>query len=415
MRQTSINILKYILKQLARLTLWRFKPEIIAITGSVGKTSSKEAIFAVLSTKGKLVRKANENFNNELGVPLAILGNWQKIRRPLLWFWIKVVGSSFFRIIFLPRRWYPEILILEYGAAKPGDIKYLLSIAKPKIAVITAIGEIPVHVEFYEDVQAVAREKARLIEDLSVSDFAILNFDDKAITAIAEKTRAKTTSFGLNEGAEIKIDNFENRSEAGAPLGIAFKLEHKGSFVPIILKGIFGRPHAYAASVGVAVGLIYGLNLVEACELFSNNYKAVKGRMNLISGIKNSYIIDDSYNASPLSMREALKVLKELEAPGRKIAVLGDMLELGKRTIEAHESIGKLAAESADILITVGLRGKFIAEAAENAGLPKNHVLSYDTYEEAAKEIQEIIKKGDLVLVKGSRAVELDKAVALIV
>src|SRR3989344_2237710 len=134
MKRTSINILKYILKRLAKLTVWRFQPEIIAITASVGKTSAKEAIFAALKNSYR-VRKASENFNNELGVPLTILGKWQKIERPLSWFWLKALVFSFLRLIFTPRAFYPDVFVLEYGASKPGDIKYLLEIAKPKIAV----------------------------------------------------------------------------------------------------------------------------------------------------------------------------------------------------------------------------------------------------------------------------------------
>lgn len=415
MRNLSIKILKLILKRLAQWTIRRFEPDVIAITGSVGKTSAKEAVYAVLQNRCK-IRKSSGNFNNEIGVALTILGDWQKIERPLVLFWLKVICIGFFRFAFLPKSLYPKILILEYGADKPGDIKELLEIAKPKIAVVTAVGETPVHIEHYGDSQAVAREKSKLVEHLSSSGFAVLNLDDDIVAGMKEKTRAKATFFGFNELADVKISNFENKSEDSKPFGIFFKVEQAGSFVPVSLKGIFGQAHAYAAAVGVAVGLIYEMNLIEISEAISLNYKPAKRRMNLLSGLKNCYIIDDSYNASPMAMKLALETLRQLEG-NKKIAVLGDMLELGEYTMEAHEEIGRQAAEFVDNLITVGQRGKLIAASAEANSLAKENILSFDVdeVEQATAAVGKIVKKGDIVLVKASRAIGLDKLVDALV
>ncbi len=435
--------MKYFIKQLAKLTIWRFNPKVIAITGSVGKTSAKEAVFAVLKNHRR-VRKSKGNLNNELGVPLTIIGDWEeeelklvsretpagKKRFKKLFFWIKVIFYGIFQLLFLkksaPARrsfskgGYPEILILEYAADRPGDIKELLGIAKPYIGIVTAVGEIPVHVEFFSGPEAVAKEKSKLIEHLPANGFAVLNFDNEIVIRIKERTRAKVIAFGFGEGADIKISALENHIENGRPAGIYFKLEYAGSFVPVVLKNTFGKAQAYAAAAAACVGLIFDLNLVEISEALSLNYKPEKGRMNLIKGIKDTYIIDDAYNASPISMTEALETLKGLsafaKAPAdkptiRKIAVLGDMLELGKYSIEAHESIGRLVAEIVDVLITVGPRAKFIAQAAESAGLNKSRILSFDTASEAALATQDLIKKGDLVLIKASRAVGLEKVV----
>ncbi|MEK7555362.1 MAG: UDP-N-acetylmuramoyl-tripeptide--D-alanyl-D-alanine ligase [Patescibacteria group bacterium] len=423
-----INILKYILKNLAKLTLWRYKPDIIAITGSVGKTSTKEAIYAVLSVSGRRARKSGGNLNNELGVSLTILGNWsekdlemvslwqpagkKKIRK--LFFWLKVILFSFLRVIFLPKYFYPKILILEYGADRSGDIKKLLEIAKPKIGVVTAVGEIPVHIEFYSGLEAVIREKAKLVENMSVNDFAVLNFDDESVTEIKEKTRAKTMTFGFNEGAKIKIINFENYfGTANELTGVSFKIEHNGNVVPIKIKNTFGRPNAYAAGAAACVGLIYGLNLVRICEALSSNYHPAKHRMNIFAGVNGSWVIDDSYNASPISMKAALETLADIKtgSEARKIAVLGDMLELGEYSSKAHKSIGKLSAGIVDFLIVVGEEGKIIAETAVLNGLAKDKILSFNTAEEAAKTIKNIIKKGDIILVKASRGIGLDKVV----
>ena len=292
MNKIFIKILKIKLRWLAKLIIWKFNPDIIAITGSVGKTSAKEAIYAVLKNY-KRVRKSSGNLNNELGMPLTILGDFSdeqskivsrlpaqagdysagkdKIKK--MFFWLKAIFSALFKFLFLNKLAYPEILILEYGADRPGDIKYLLEIAKPKIAVITAIGETPVHIEFYDNAQAVAKEKAKLIENLFVSNFAILNFDDGMAMEMKEKTRAKIITFGFNEGADVKITNFENKYRDNEAIGVSFKIEYAGSFVPIFLKNVFGESHAYAAAVGTAVGIIYNMNIVEIAESFASNYK----------------------------------------------------------------------------------------------------------------------------------------------
>lgn len=403
MKITSVKILKLVLKKLAQWTVGRYQPEIVGVTGTVGKTSTKEAIKTVLE-KYRRVRASSGNFNNEIGLPLAILGDWKKIGG--FFFWLKVFWVSLFRLVFKMK--YPEILILEYAADRPGDLKYLLSIARPKIGVITAVGDIPAHVEFYSGPEAVIREKSRLVEQLSALGFAVLNIDDKAAAGLKEYTRAHLMTFGFNEKADVRISNFEIQSD-DKPWGISFKIEHKGSFVPIRLNNVLGRSQAYSAAAAATVGLISGLNLVKIAEAMAD-FQALPGRMRLIDGVKGSCAIDDSYNASPLSMHAALETLKEIHAE-RKIAVLGDMLEIGKYAVEAHETIGDLAAKIVDILITVGPRAKFIAESAKASGFSEDKIFSFDIAEEAGKKLQELIKKGDLVLIKASRAMKLDKIV----
>ncbi len=376
MRQISINIFKYIFKQIAKLTIWRFKPEIIVVTGPVGKSLAKEAIFAVLKNH-KRVRKDSDDFNDELGAFLAVLGGWRKIGRPLFLFWLRVFVLSIFKLVFLPKSLYPKILILESGEFKP------------KIAVLTAVSDSAV--EFPQS-----------------CDFAILSFD--SASAVKIKKRIKNYGKIYDEESDVKIINFENRINGDGLSGISFKIEYGGSFVPIVLKGVLGKSHAFAAAAAVAVGLIHDLNLVESSELIMSNYRPLKGRMNLTVGLKNTYIIDDSYGALPISARLALETVKELKAP-RKIAVMGDMLNEGKFTVEAHKAIGQLAAESVVVLLTGGPRGKFIAVAALDAGMSKNKVLSFDIYEEAIEPLKKIIRKGDLILIKASRAVGLEKVV----
>lgn len=428
-----IRLLRKLLRRCARTIVWNYRPEIVAITGSVGKTSAKDAIFAVLSKKGVAslsekerwrVRKAKGNFNNEIGTPLTVIGEWSDDELKLIsrdtpagtrrakkaLFWIRVLATATAHVLIPRRKRYPQILVLEYGADRQGDIRYLLGIARPKIGVITAIGDTPSHVEYYPDAEAVAKEKAKLVESLPAGGWAILNYDDDLVLAMREKTRARIKTFGFNEGADVRISHFENRSIDGRPEGISFKIESDGSFVPVTVKNVFGRAQAYSIAIAFAVGTTFGLNLVEIAELIERYYIPAKHRMNLIEGIKGSWIIDDSYNAAPLSVKEALMTVHDLQA-GRKIGVLGDMLELGKLSVEAHESIGRMVPGVLDELFTVGPRGKFIAEAAIKGGLSREHVRTFDTVDELLPEIQNTVQKGDLVLIKASRGMALDRVV----
>src|SRR3989344_813973 len=405
MKEKAIRILELTLKLLAWATLVRYRPAIVGITGSAGKTTAKFATAAALKGE-RFVRVAGGNFNNELGLPLSILGNYTKISG--FFFWPRVIARAIWKLI--SRGSYPEILILEYGIDRPGDMKKLLEIAKPGVGIVTAIGEIPVHVEFFAGPEAVAREKARLLEALPAAGFAALNYDDATAAKMRDRTRARNLTYGFGEGADIRIVNFETRSERDAPPGISFKLEYGGSYVPVRLDGVFGKAHAYAAAAGACVGLVFGVNLVKIAEGLNLFYKPMRGRMMLLPGIKESWIIDDSYNASPLAMHAALDTLRDIKAK-RKVAVLGDMLEIGHYTVEAHEEIGRLAAGVVNFLVTVGPRGKFIAYATKKYGLPRRNIISFDTADEARLPVQELIRKGDVVLVKASRAIQLEKVV----
>jgi UDP-N-acetylmuramoyl-tripeptide--D-alanyl-D-alanine ligase len=417
-----MKFLSGILRILGRLTIWRYEPKIIGITGSVGKTSAKVAIATVLGKEHR-VRIASGNLNNDLGMPLTILGDWTPEELKLvsrdtprgtatfrkLFFWIKVLSVSAYRVV-VKAPDYPEVLILEYGADRPGDIKYLLRIARPSIGIITAVGDVPVHVEFYAGPQEVAREKGRLIDGIPTTGFAILGADDDTVMRLKDRTRAKVITYGFHQGADLRIVRFENHIEEARPIGISFKIEYGGSFVPVRINGVFGKTHALAAGAAATVGLIFGMNLVKISEALES-YVPAGSRMELVPGVKHTLVIDDAYNASPLSMRAALETLKDLPAE-RKVAVLGDMLEIGKYTTEAHEQIGHLAGEIVDVLVTVGARAKFIVEGAKEIGMKKSNIYSFDTAEEAIEPLKDHLKKGDLVLVKGSHAMELDKIVA---
>ena len=409
MKENLLKILESIIRKLAQLTLWRYRPGIIGVTGSVGKTSTKMAIAEILKYDRDL-RFSKGNFNNEIGLPLTILGGWGEIRGTF--FWLKVIFSSLLNA-FAPLSWikkkYPELLVLEYAADRPGDIRRLLTIARPNISIITAIGEIPVHIEFYAGSEEVAREKGRLIEYLPSAGFAVLNYDDETVMALKDRTRANVITFGFARGADMRIANFETKSAGFKPLGISFKLEYGGSVVPIRIDKVFGRAQAYASAAAACVGVIFGLNLVKISEALKN-YVPATGRMRLVAGQNSTYILDDSYNASPMSVHAALDTLRDLPAK-RKIAVLGDMTEIGPYTIQAHEEIGKIASDVVDVLITVGIAAKLIADSAIKEGFKKKNVYQFNDAGDAIKPIEEMIKKGDLILVKGSHIMRMEEIV----
>lgn len=400
------RILKFILKILAKAVLKKYKPVIIAITGSVGKTSTKEAIYHVLKTHWgeHRVRRNQRNYNNEIGVPLTIFGLETGGRSIFLW------GVRFIKIFYMIifRVSYPQFVIIEMGADRPGDIKYLVNFVHPKIAVITALGEIPVHVEFFTSPQQVGQEKKKLISCLKEDEIAILNYDDEDVRQMGEDIKAKVLSFGLKEKADIRATNYDNKGN--------FKLEFEGSSVPAKLINILGIQHLYLALAAAAVGIVFNMNLVEIAEALKE-FRPLPGRMRLIKGIKNTLIVDDSYNAALLSMEAALESLKGFEEnlpagrQGRKIVVLGDMLEIGQYAPEAHQIVGKKAADIADLIFTVGIRSKFIAESAVRAGFPQNRIFQFMTSDEAAKVVQKEMKEGDIVLVKGSRVMKMEKIV----
>jgi UDP-N-acetylmuramoyl-tripeptide--D-alanyl-D-alanine ligase len=411
MKKFLRNTLHKIIFILARRTVRVYKPYIIAVTGSVGKTSAKEAIYAALRDV-KRVRKTEANFNNELGVPLTILGRWNEIGRPVWWFWIKVIVFAVFTIVVPIKKRYPQVLVLEYGADKPGDIAYLVSIARPNIGVISAIGETPVHIEFYPSgVDAVVKEKAHILSSLGVNQHAILNADDLHTPEISKKTKAHIATYGFSDSADVMISHIRHTVVHNSITGISFKIRYKGSEIPFMIPDAFSIAHAYAVACAVTVVSEYlKINLVAIFESIARHYRPLSGRSSIIAGIKNTQIIDESYNSSPLALETALKTL-QLVAHTRRVAVLGGMTELGKLSADAHEKIGTLVPHCVDVLITVGTRARLIARKAVEGGMYESAVHSFDTPQEAGLKLQEIMKAGDIVLIKASHSIGLEKVV----
>lgn len=401
------KIIEFILKILARIILWRYRPTVIGITGSMGKSSTKEAIYSVLRERFN-VRRNLKNFNNEIGLPLTVLGLESGGRS--FWGWFVNILKALAAIFYYPN--YPQILILEMGVDKPGDMKYLLSIARPHLAVVTGLGEIPVHVEFFKSPETLAREKSMLVRVLDKNDFALLNIDDALIKEMQGKTRAKTVLFGLSPESDFKVQElaFSHSLGEGEVSGMSFKINYDGKTVPFRLKNVLGQHQIYPALAAIAVGDVLGLNLVEVANALID-FQGLPGRMRLLGGIKNSFIIDDTYNASPAATERALETLKKVPGEGKKIAVLGDMLELGVYTEKAHRKIGRLVLGTADIFVAVGQRMKFALKEAQNVGFAKDNLYWFASSAEAQKTVQDLVDPGDLILVKGSQSMRMEKIV----
>lgn len=406
-------LLHFLLRLFSQSILKKYQPTIIAVTGSMGKTSTKEAIFTVLSQKFK-TRRSIKNYNNEIGVPLTIIGTESGGRSLIKWISVFVLA---FKLILWQEKNYPQVLILEMGADRPGDIQYLTRFIKPQIAVVTAVG--PVHLEFFKTLENIVYEKSALLKNLTKDDWAILNADEEKVLKMKEATKAQVLTFGFSERAEVRmIDTTlsynhllcNTKIAPFYPSGITFKLGYKGNVVPIHLSGVIGQSLVRSALAAIAIGIIYDINLLEIGESL-RRFNPPPGRMRLLPGIKETLIIDDTYNSSPLAAISALKTAASINPPagGLKYVVLGDMLELGSYSEEGHESVGREVFESKiDVLITVGERAKDIARGAFQKGMKREQIFSFDKTKEAAKFLQTRIKSGDLILIKGSRGMRME-------
>jgi UDP-N-acetylmuramoyl-tripeptide--D-alanyl-D-alanine ligase len=409
MKTNFKKIIAYILKTEARLIVWKYKPKIIAITGSVGKTSTKDAVYAVFS-KVAYVRKSEKSFNSEIGLPLTILGCPNGWRNPLVWFLNIWKGLWLF---IWPNK-YPAWLVLEVGIGKPGDMYDVASWLKTDAVIMTAIGETPVHIEFFNSRKHLVEEKSQLIKTLKKDGLLILNADDDTVLNMKTETKNRTVTYGFKEGANILGSGDSiSYSFSGLPEGIIFRIDVDGKSFPVVIDGVFGRNHVYASLASLALASGLNFNMLEAAHALKN-YDVPPGRMRLLNGINEALIIDDTYNSSPFACEFALKTLGEVKNTGRKIAVLGDMLELGKHTGEAHKNIGKITKENCDILIVVGPRSQSIKEGAIEAGMNTENIFEFLSSYEAGDFMKTFTQKGDLILVKGSQGMRMERVVSAI-
>ncbi len=406
----SMNVIKKVVVAIltleAKLVLRRYNPKIIAVTGSVGKTTTKDAIFASLS--GHLyIRKNEKSMNSDFGVPLAIVGCETGWHDPIKW--IKNIVRGLMLIV--RRTAYPEWLVLEVGADRPGDISSIARWLRPDIAVITLVPEIPAHVEFFDSPEDVLREKRSLAEHLKPGGKLIVYGDDPRLHRLSGDFHGATSTFGFEPHNDYVATNDEIAYESELPTGVRFHANHGGRSIAVSIRGSLGRPRVYAALAAIAVADCVGVDGAAAAEGIAA-WPPSPGRMRLVPGVRGSIIIDDTYNSSPAAALAALETLDAVQGK-RKIAVLGDMLELGKYSADAHRAVGTRAAEVADRLVTIGIRARGIGEAALDGGMRDDRIFEYEhgESERAGKELRRAIKKGDVILVKGSQSMRMERTV----
>jgi UDP-N-acetylmuramoyl-tripeptide--D-alanyl-D-alanine ligase len=339
-------------------------------------------------------------------VPLTILGEKSAWNNPIKW--IMVLARGFF----VPfDKEYPTHLVLEIGADRPGDIKSIASWIHPDITVVTQFGQVPVHVEFFKNREAVVEEKGYLVQALRDTGIFIYNKDDHDSEKLLTKTNAQKMGIGIHEKTDISATNVKLY---GTPItGTEADIMVDGKNHHLVLPEVVGKSPVYCALPALAVAKILAIPLEIACASLRDADKP-KGRMRLLQGMNGSVIIDDSYNASPKATEHGLKTLGEIETSGRKIAVLGDMLELGDFTRDEHYKIGKVAAKSCHKLFTVGIRSRVTAEGALDEKMSDDNILQCDTSIEAGKELVKIIQAGDVIYVKGSQSMRMERAIKMI-
>lgn len=408
MKPLRIRVLEYMLRVMAAIVLKRHRPAVVAITGSVGKSSTKEAVFSVLSTAYR-VRQSPGNFNNEIGVPLAILGASSRGNSRLR---LLFSPLRFLATLLLPKRRYPEILVLEFGIDRVGDMDYLLQLAPPTVGVLTAISSS--HLEFFKTISTVSREKGKLVLSLPKNGLAVLNADEPRVMKFRDRVKSETLSYGFAETADVRATHLSFFHDAtGSPIGSSFKLEYAGKSIPVRLPNILAEHHIAAALAAAAVGIYFKMNPLDVAEAL-RGFHSLPGRMRFFEGVRRSLIVDDTYNASPKSLFAALRTLGSLGGV-RKIVALGDMLELGSECESAHREVASHVLDAG--VHEVFLVGTWMLLAKEElirTGFSTERIHWFSDPDSLGNELSAFLREGDVVLLKGSQGMRLEKSVEAI-
>lgn len=355
-------------------TWWRDRfptLRVIGITGSVGKSSTKELTAAVLSRHYNVLKNEG-NLNNEIGLPLTLLRLEQHHQRA----------------------------VLEMGMYARGEIATLCEIAKPVIGVETIVG--PIHLERLGTIEAIAQAKAELVEALPADGVAILNYDEPLVRQMADQTDANVLYYGLSPQADLWADEIHSEGLNG----IRFQLHHHDETMHVRVP-LLGRHSVHTALRAAAVGVAEGLLWDQILSGLQDRHAVL--RLVAVPGPNGSTLLDDTYNASSESTIAALNLLDDLE--GRKIAVLGGMLELGAYEAREHRKVALRTIDVADVLVTVGQLGMTIANVARRQGMSSERIHACESNDEAIALLREIIEQGDMVLVKGSRGLHMETIV----
>lgn len=392
MKNLIKNLIYRLLVTLAKIRLKRLHGvKIIGITGSAGKTTTKDAVYTVLSNHYRVIAN-KKSYNTEFGMPLTVLGAEAGFSSPVLW--AKNIFKALFNTFFSREK--VDYFVLEMGVDKPGDMQNLTSIIKPDIAVFTNVK--PVHLADgqFKDLEEIFEEKSFIVKNLKNNGTAILNLDDERVFVLKQRLGIKIIGYGLNEHAKLRAGNVKMDIH-----GLSFEIIY-GNINTKFISPILGMHHIYCLLPAIACGLECGMYMQEIAEALKK-FKLPPGRLSLIEGINNTTIIDSSYNASPESTMAALDTVKEVAGNKRKIFVFGNMNELGIKSEDYHKQVGRYLAPAVDILVTVGHMAKFTAEEAIKNGFHKTNIHCFENCLDASEFIKKIIKHGDVILVKGSQ------------
>lgn len=351
------------------------------------------------------MRASEKSYNSEFGVPLTILGSKNPWTDALGWFRVLKEACA---LLLLPNH-YPTILVLEVGADRPGDLAKILRIATPDVVVVTWLPEIPVHVEAYISPEAVREEEFVPAYGLAQGAPLIIASEDHHARTYAKRLAANVSSFGFDKEATVRIEHPRVFMEGDMVSGMEATLSTNEGTYDIKVQGALGRPQLLAPAAALASALALEIPIEEALTGLAT-YAPPPGRMRIFKGKEDALLIDDSYNASPAAVEEALSTLSLVEAK-RRIVILGDMLELGRYSVSEHERIARLAASSADVFVTVGIRARAMAEVARKAGLRDDAVISFDSSKNATQPLVSLVRKGDVVLIKGSQSIRMERIV----
>lgn len=387
----------------------RYRPRIVAVTGSVGKTATKDAIALALSGRVN-VRATKGNYNNEIGVPLTLIGRESPGRSLLGWLGLLLYSDW---LILKRRPDYPKVMVLEYGSDKPGDIDALCRLVPPNVSVVTAASA--AHTEAFGSVQAVAKEKGQLVANLPSSGTAVLNADEPYVLGMRAKTAARVLTYGFSPAANVRIMSatFTGTLTPEQSVGLRATVSWAGEEVTQEFPALVAAYQLGSVAAAVAVASTFRISLGDALAALSN-YRPPKGRMNLLRGVNQSWLLDDSYNSSPLAAQRALETLVAVPGPTRRIAVFGEMAELGELSEEAHRELGTRAAVGVDLLVGVGEPARNILRGAIDAGLAETKTAYFATAEEAGEFLRAQVRSGDVVLVKGSQVARTEHVVKML-
>lgn len=384
------SVVLFYLRFLARLRLKRTNATIIGITGSVGKTSAKEMISAVLSAEFK-VKKSSKNHNTDIGLALSLLD--QDSAYSSAWGWLKVMVQSGLTVF--QKTPHYDFLVLEMGVDQPGDMDRILKLVTPDVMVFLNVRDVHLGEGQFKDRQEILKEKGKACLAVPSEGFVLLNGDDPLLADFKGEPKAETICYGEKSHNRAQVASIRMKG-----LNLHFDVLDEEGHHQLYLPKTLGFYHANLALAAVAVARQFGQSY-ESIQKGLKRFKMPAGRLNVLEGVHDSTLIDGSYNASPSSMKAALDVLSGFA--GRRIAALGTMNELGELTRESHLKLGAYAKSRCEVLICVGPEAETIAEGAREAGFSEDRLFSFEESAKAGIKLRALLKKGDIALVKGSQ------------